>query len=79
MGERLPAAGRGRATMAAERILVLLNPGRQSRHYLLGLAAAASRTGRLGLRLELGPIWQAPAGENPAGVVAGVGGRSLNW
>jgi hypothetical protein len=40
------------------RLQILLNPGRQSRHYLLGLAAAARRAALPCLTLELGPIWE---------------------
>ncbi|TVQ77453.1 MAG: glycosyltransferase family 1 protein [Phycisphaeraceae bacterium] len=41
------------------RLLVLLNPGRMSRHWLLGIARGAERMGILAGTLELGPIWQA--------------------
>ena len=44
------------------RILLLLNPGRQSRHYLVGLTTAAARGGIPCLSLELGPIWQQASG-----------------
>lgn len=40
------------------RVLVLLNPGQTSRHYMLGIAAAAERAGVLAGTLELGPVWQ---------------------
>lgn len=41
------------------RLLVLLNPGRMSRHWLLAIAAGAERLGILAGTLELGHIWQA--------------------
>ena len=41
------------------RILVLLNPGQMSRHWLLGMAAGAERLGVLAGTLELGPVWSA--------------------
>ncbi len=41
------------------RLLVLLNPGRMSRHWLLAIATGAERLGILAGTLELGPIWQA--------------------
>lgn len=36
---------------------MLLNPGRTSRHYLRGLAAAAERAGWLAGTVDLGPMW----------------------
>ncbi len=39
-------------------VLFLLNPGRQSRHYILGLVAAARRLGITHCSLEMGPIWE---------------------
>lgn len=44
------------------RILVLLNPGQMSRHWLLGMAAGAERLGVLAGTLELGPVWSAIEG-----------------
>lgn len=41
------------------RLLVLLNPGRTSRHYLLGIAGAARQRGILAGTLELGEVWAA--------------------
>src|SRR5688572_24884515 len=52
------------------RAMVLLNPGRQSRHYLLGLAAGAARAGVPCLTLELGPIWQGTSGPQGARAMA---------
>lgn len=52
------------------RVLILLNPGRQSRHYLIGLAGGARRAGIPCLTLELGPIWQRAAGPGSAAVLA---------
>ncbi|MFA6045125.1 MAG: glycosyltransferase [Phycisphaerales bacterium] len=43
--------------MSEPRFLLLLNPGRQSRFYLLGLARAASRLGIPAFALELKPLW----------------------
>jgi hypothetical protein len=57
---------------ADARVLILLNPGRQSRQYLLGLAAGADRAGIPCLRLELGPIWQRATGVEGAAVLASV-------
>ncbi len=48
-------AGRG---PASARILILLNPGRTSRHYMLGLARAAQRLGILAGTLEMDSIWR---------------------
>lgn len=39
------------------RLLVLLNPGRTSRHYLAAIARAAERLGVLAGTIDLGPIW----------------------
>lgn len=46
------------APPSGARLLVLLNPGRMSRHWLLGIARGAERMGILAGTLELGPIWQ---------------------
>lgn len=43
--------------MPLVRLLLLLNPGRQSRLYLLGLARAAARLGVPALAIELKPLW----------------------
>lgn len=46
--------------MAADpRLLILLNPGEVSRHYLLGIRAGADRAGIAAITMELGPVWQA--------------------
>jgi hypothetical protein len=43
-------------------ILFLVNPGRQSRHYILGLIRAAERTGLPHITIELGRIWDCLSG-----------------
>lgn len=48
------------------RILVLLNPGRTSRQYIIGIARAAERRGILGATCELGEVWQQIAGAGAA-------------
>lgn len=50
------------------RILVLLNPGQMSRHWLLGMAAGAERLGVLAGTLELGPVWSAIESATPANI-----------
>lgn len=46
------------------RVLILLNPGDTSRHYLLGLRGGAERAGATVTTLELGPVWKATRGPN---------------
>lgn len=43
--------------MSENRLLILLNPGRQSRHYMLGVAAAAHRMGMPYACVELESLW----------------------
>jgi hypothetical protein len=44
--------------MPDPRLLILINPGRQSRHYMLALERAAARLGLGYISTELAPIWQ---------------------
>lgn len=62
----------GPRTPTDARLLILLNPGRMSRHWLLGISRAAERMGILFGTLELAQIWQAiqQAGPNHATVRA---------
>ncbi|HVZ94620.1 MAG TPA: glycosyltransferase [Phycisphaerales bacterium] len=45
--------------MTHTRLLILLNPGRVSRQYLLGIESASRRSGIPTFTLELGPVWSA--------------------
>ncbi len=58
---RVPSCAEARSADATPvsdpRILFLINPGKQSRHYMLGLARAAERLGLWSARLQLEPIW----------------------
>lgn len=53
-------------------LLVLLNPGRTSRNYLLGIARAAERFGILAGTIELGDMWAALHAARSPGDRAGV-------
>lgn len=44
--------------MSENRLLILLNPGRQSRHYMLGLARAATRLGIPHACVEMEELWR---------------------
>lgn len=57
-------------------VLVLLNPGRQSRWYLLGLARAGERLGMKVAGLELKGLWDRVQGAtDKAGAIRGIGGE----
>jgi len=51
------------------RVLFLLNPGRLSRHYVVGLVNAARRVGIDYATLELEPLWRKIAGSDPQGAM----------
>ncbi len=52
--------------MSSPRLLFLLNPGRQSRHYIQGLARAAERLRIPFASLEMQDVWDRTAANNPA-------------
>lgn len=53
--------------MSENRLLILLNPGKQSRHYMLGLARAADAIGVSHVCVEMAPLWARCAGAGPSG------------
>lgn len=54
--------------MTDRRVLIILNPGQQSRHYMLGLAAAAQRLGFEHACIEMSQLWAARDQHGPAHV-----------
>ncbi|MFQ5464165.1 MAG: glycosyltransferase, partial [Phycisphaerae bacterium] len=61
-----PNNGPPRVVDEPERLMVLLNPGRFTRHYLEDIATAAEALGIETVRFEMGPVWQqSQAGQAP--------------